>query len=283
MAFPRPQPDRTCLVTGASSGIGVELARQLATRRLGVTLVARRADALAELGAELEADHGVRVEVLPADLTDPVARRALVGQLAERGLAVDVLVNNAGFSTWGPVASADRERELTLVRTDVEAVVDLCTLFVPGMVERGTGAVLNVASTASFQPTPGQAAYGAAKAFVRSYSEALGAELHGLGVTVTALCPGPVDTGFAAAAGITTEQFSDYLPRFMWRTAADVAAQGVAGLVKGKAVVVPGLANAVGAGLVRFAPPRAVVAVLARQHPALHPPGAPESTGPEAH
>ena len=272
MAFPRPDPERTCLVTGASSGIGAELARQLAARRLGVTLVARRAEALAALGAELERDHGVRVEVLPADLTDPGARAGLLDQLADRGLAVDVLVNNAGFSTWGPVADADRQRELALVRTDIEAVVDLCTLCTPGMVERGRGAVLNVASTAGFQPLPGQAAYGAAKAFVLSYTEALRGELSGRGVAVTALCPGPVDTGFAAAAGASTEEFTEYLPRFMWRSAALVAAQGVAGLVKGKAVVVPGLPNAVGASLGRLAPRRAVVAVMARQHPALRRP-----------
>ena len=270
MAFPLHDPNRTCLVTGASSGIGTELARQLAARRFGVTLVARRADALGALAQELTRDHGVRAEVLAADLTDPDARGALPDLVAERGLAVDVLVNNAGFSTWGPVATADRGRELTMVRTDVEAVVDLCTLFVPAMVERGTGAVLNVASLAGFQPLPGQAAYGAAKAFVLSYSEALQGELKDKGVVVTALCPGPVDTGFAAAAGVTTEDLARYMPRFMWRTAAEVAEAGVEGLLRGKPVVVPGLVNSVSAVLGRVSPRRAVVGVLARQHPSLH-------------
>jgi short-subunit dehydrogenase len=269
MAFPSHDPARTCLVTGASSGIGVELARQLAARRYGVTLVARRPEPLAALAAEIEAEHGVRAVALPADLADPSARGDLVDRVAELGLAVDVLVNNAGFSTWGPVARADRQREQLLIRTDVEALVDLCTLFVPDMVERKTGAVLNVASTAAFQPIPGQAAYAAAKAFVLSYTEALRAEVAPDGVTVTALCPGPVATGFAAAAGAGEEDFAQYLPRILWRTAAQVAEAGVEGLLRHKAVVIPGTANAVGAALARHSPQRAVVSVLARQHPAL--------------
>ena len=173
---------------------------------------------------------------------------------AARGLTPDILVNNAGFTTMGPVHRADRAAELAMVRTNVEAVVDLCTLFVPGMVTRHRGAVLNTASTAAFQPLPGQAGYGASKAFVLSYGRALGAELRGTGVTVTTLCPGPVETGFAEAAGMTDEEAGETLPKIMWVPAADVARAAVEGLAAGRAVVIPGAANRVGAGLAHLAP-----------------------------
>ncbi|MCU1454882.1 MAG: ydfG 2, partial [Acidimicrobiales bacterium] len=166
MTLPAPAADRTCLVTGASSGIGAELACQLAARGLGVTLVARRAEKLEELADELRAAHpGVRVEVVAADLADRDARTGLLDEVAGRGLSVDVLVNNAGLSTVGAVHRSDPEREVNMIEVDVVAVADLCSRFVPGMVARGRGAVLNVASTAAFQPLPGQAGYGGCKAF----------------------------------------------------------------------------------------------------------------------
>ena len=194
MALPTAKENTTALVTGASSGIGAEIARELARRGHGLTLVARREDRLKALADELAAPHRVRAEVIATDLTDARSRAELPGHVAQRGLVVDILVNNAGFTTMGPVHRAERAAELAMVRTDVEAVVDLCTLFVPGMVTRHRGAVLNTASTAAFQPLPGQAAYGASKAFVLSYGRALGAELAAPGVTVTTLCPGPVET-----------------------------------------------------------------------------------------
>ncbi len=168
------------------------------------------------------------------------SRAELPGLLEQRGLTADILVNNAGFTTMGPVDRADHSAEVAMVRTNVEAVVDLCTLFVPGMVTRHRGAVLNTASTAAFQPLPGQACYGASKAFVLSYGRALGAELRGKGVTVTTLCPGPVETGFAEAAGMTDEEASEALPKFMWVPAAEVAKAAVDGLAAGRAVVIPG-------------------------------------------
>ncbi|MGH9080134.1 MAG: SDR family NAD(P)-dependent oxidoreductase, partial [Acidimicrobiales bacterium] len=203
MTLPAPDPDRTCVVTGASSGIGAEIASLLAARGFGVTLVARREAKLRQLADLLSARHGVRVEVITADLTDEASRYAIATGLANRSLAANVLVNNAGGTTVGPVSRSDVDKELAMIRTNVEAVVHLCSVFVPGMVERRSGAVLNVASTAAFQPLPGQAGYGASKAFVLSYSHALRGELRPTGVTVTALCPGPVETGFAAAAGIS--------------------------------------------------------------------------------
>jgi short-subunit dehydrogenase len=178
-------------------------------------------------------------------------------------------VNNAGFSTTGAVAASDPAREVAMVRTDVEAVVHLCSTFVPGMVERGAGAVLNVASTAAFQPLPGQAGYGGAKAFVLSYTRALGQELRGTGVTATALCPGPVETEFAEAAGFDEGQAGKALPRMMWVSAAEVAAAGVEGLDRGRDVVIPGPANRVAAGLAPFIPRRVLLPVLAKRHPAL--------------
>jgi uncharacterized protein len=271
MTLPVPRESATCLVTGASSGIGAELARELARRGHGLTLVARREERLRELAAELSDRHPVRIEVLAADLTDGRARHALDATLADRGLTVDVVVNNAGFSTQGPVHRSDATREVALVRTNVEAVVDLCSSFVPGMVERGTGAVLNVASTAAFQPLPGQAAYSASKAFVLTYSQALRAELGGTGVTVTALCPGPVETEFAQVMteGRGDYQAGDALPRFMWVPAPQVARAAIDGLARGRAVVIPGAVNRAGAIGAHLVPRSLLLPLLARQHPAL--------------
>jgi short-subunit dehydrogenase len=193
----------------------------------------------------------------------------LLDEVGRRGLVVDVLVNNAGFSTMGPVHRSDPAREVAMLRTDVEAVVDLCSRLVPGMVERGAGAVLNVASTAAFQPLPGQAGYSASKAFVLAYTQALAAELAGTGVSATALCPGPVETGFAEAAGIGDEEAAKAMPRFMWVPATDVAAAAVEGMAKGRTVVIPGAANVVTAVGGHLMPKKLLLPLLARQHPAL--------------
>ncbi len=269
MALPTPKDNTTAVITGASSGIGAEIARELTRRGHGVTLVARREDRLIALADELSGAHRVRAEVIAADLTDADSRAELPVQLQERGLTPDILVNNAGFTTMGPVHRAERAAELALVRTNVEAVVDLCTLFVPGMVTRHRGAVLNTASTAAFQPLPGQAGYGASKAFVLSYGRALGAELRGKGVTVTTLCPGPVETGFAEAAGMTDDEAGEALPKIMWLPAADVARAAVDGLDAGRAVVIPGAANRAAASLAHLAPKSWILPLMVRRHPAL--------------
>jgi short-subunit dehydrogenase len=266
MPLPAPAPDRTALVTGASSGIGLEIAKELARRGHGVTLVARREERLKELAAQLT---GVRVEVVAADLGREEGCREVVAEVERRGLMIDVLVNNAGLSTQGPVRDSEAARELAMVRLDVEAVVHLCSLVVPGMAARGRGAVLNVASTAAMQPLPGQAAYGASKAFVLSYTRALAAELRGTGVTATALCPGPVETEFAATAGWTPEQVEKALPKAMWVAADAVAKAGVDGAEAGRQVVIPGLGNRTMAALSHLVPHRLLVPVLARQHPSL--------------
>ncbi len=269
MSIPTPGPDRTCLVTGASAGIGVELATQMAARGHGVTLVARREDRLQTLAAELRETHGIRAEVVACDLQDEAARTDLIDEIGRRGLQIDVLMNNAGFSTVGPVAEVDPAREIGMIRTNVEAVAHLCALVVPGMVERRRGAILNVASTASFQPLPGQAGYAATKAFVRSYGLALGAELAPHGVSVTTLCPGPVDTEFGEAAGFEDLNEGDGLPAFMWESASDVARCGIEALEAGRAVAIPGLANRAFAAAARVTPKALLLPILRKAHPSL--------------
>lgn len=269
MALPTPTPDRTAIVTGASSGIGREIARRLAARGHGLTLVARREERLRDLAGEVRGANGVRVEVVAADLTDQAAREGVVAAVDAAGLVPSVLVNAAGLSTVGPVHRNDPAAELAMIRTDVEALAHLCSLTLPGMVDRGTGAILNVASTAAFQPMPGQAGYAASKAFVVSYSQALRGELRGTGVTVTVLCPGPVDTEFAESAGFDPDEAESALPSFLWVAAGDVADAAVDGLDRGRAMVVPGVANRIGALGARLAPRSLLVPIIARQHPGL--------------
>lgn len=242
--LPDPAADSTALVTGASSGIGSDIARSLARRGHGVTLVARRKDRLETLAAELREAYGVRVETLARDVSDPAARERLASDVEALGLNVEILVNNAGFGTGGRFHELDLEREVEMIRVNCEAVVALCGAFVPGMVQRGRGAVLNVASTIGFQPVPGEATYGATKAFAVSFAEALRSDLVGTGVTVTALCPGPVKTEFMDGPGI--EEGASKLPGPMWLDPADVAERGVRGLERGKRVVIPGVMNRAG-------------------------------------
>lgn len=263
--LPPPGHNRTALVTGASSGIGAEIARELAARGHHVVLVARRADRLAELAAEL----GDAASVVPLDLSRREDRAALHDRVAGLGREVDILVNNAGLTTVGPVSAADPDAELNTIEVDVVAVVDLCTRFVPAMVDRRRGAVLNVASVAAFGPLPGQAVYGAAKAFVLSYTHALREELKGSGVTATALCPGPVHTGFGEAAGISTADAEAALPKALWVSAADVAKAGLDALAAGKAVVVPGRLNRAASAVYHLVPRGVLLPLLARNHPSL--------------
>lgn len=233
-----------------------------------MTLVARRADKLAELAEELRS-LDVRAEVLLADLADRADRAALPARVEALGLTVDILVNNAGLSTVGPIHEADPDAELHMIEVNVAAVADLCTRFVAPMVRRGQGAVLNVASTGAFQPLPGQSGYGATKAFVLSYTRGLGGELRGTGVTATALCPGPVHTGFGEAAGISKQDAESALPSFMWEPVESVASAAVDAMDKGRPVVIPGTVNRVSASLAQLLPKQLLVPILASQHPGL--------------
>ncbi|KAA0110347.1 SDR family oxidoreductase [Mycolicibacterium sp. P1-5] len=263
--MPTPGPNRAALITGASSGIGAEIARVLSARGHHVVLVARRTEQLTELAESLPGPSSV----VGIDLSQQDERAALPGRVAALGLDVDILVNNAGLSTMGPVADADPDAELNVVEVDVAAVVDLCTRFVAGMVSRRRGAVLNVASVAGFGPLPGQAVYGAAKAFVLSYSRALGQELKASGIAVTALCPGPVHTGFGEAAGISNEDAEAALPKPLWVSPEEVAAAAVDGLAAGKPVVVPGRLNRAATAVYHLTPRRLLLPLLASQHPAF--------------
>jgi short-subunit dehydrogenase len=264
MALPPPSDASTCLVTGASSGIGVEIARQLAARGHGVTLTARRKDRLEELAAELRERHGVRADTVACDLSSAAARKRMVKTVADRGLDVEVLVNNAGFGSAGRFQDLDGDAELRMVRTNVEAVVDLCTVYVPRMVERGRGALLNVASVAAYQPVPRQATYAATKAFVLSFTEGLHVDLKGTGVTASALCPGPTKTEFGDAAGIPDELFE--IPGVVY-SAEQMAVAGVEAMERGRRSVVPGATNLVGAIGGRLMPRALVLPLIDRFYP----------------
>jgi short-subunit dehydrogenase len=248
------------LVTGASSGIGYELARILAREGHDLMLVARSGTKLAELSGRLRADHGVTTKILPKDLADPAAPGGIAAKLSADGAQVDVLVNSAGFASYGLFAEADLANELRLIQVNVTALTALTGLLVPGMVERGRGRVLNVASTAAFQPGPLMAVYYATKAYVLSFSEALGNELEGTGVTVTALCPGPTASGFQARAEMEDSKLvlGGLMP------AAEVAETGYRAMMRGKAVEVPGFKNAAGAQLYRILPRRTAAAIARR-------------------
>jgi short-subunit dehydrogenase len=233
--LPSPSPTSVALVTGASSGIGREFARQLAARGHRVALVARRANRLEQLRDELGGSD--RALVLPCDLAVAEDRARVASELAQRGEQVEVLVNNAGFGVFGEFVHSDLDRELQQVRVDVEAVVELTGRFLPAMVKRGRGAVINLASTSGFQPLPYNAGYGAAKAYVLSFSEAIAEEVRGHGVTVTAVCPGPVPTEFQE---VNRADFAQRLPKPVWVAPERVAADALAAADRGRRSVIPG-------------------------------------------
>lgn len=249
---------RTALVTGASSGIGESYARALAARGVQLVLVARSADKLQQLAQQLSAQRGVQVTVLPTDLTQPGAALHLSEACAARRLRIDVLVNNAGFGTYGPFETIPPERDRQLIQLNVAAVCDLTHAFLPPMLARGSGAVINLASTAGFQPTPLFASYAASKAFVLSFSEALWAECRLRGVRVLAVCPGPTATGFFEAS----ESDLGKVAFFSRRSSSDqVVQQSLHALERGRSYIISGWLNYLIAHSSRWAP-RAVVAWL---------------------
>ena len=252
MGLPEPTETSTALITGASSGIGEEIARVLAERGQNLTLAARREDKLTELAAELHDRYGIRAGVVACDLGQEKERTRLEARIAELKLDVEILVNNAGFGYAGNFVDADPQRQVDMVKLNVEAVVDMTGRYLPAMVRRGRGGILNVASTGGFQPMPKSATYGASKAFVLSHTEALHQELRGTGVSMTALCPGPVRTEFSDAAGLNNA--NEKGPGFIWTSVEDVAKQAVDGLASNKRTVVPGLLNQAGTYAGRFTP-----------------------------
>ena len=252
MSLPEPAPGAVVMITGASSGIGAELARQLAALGHDLVLVARRADRLEALAGELRTSHGVDALAVPTDLADPAQRRRLIEAVRASEKFVAGLCNNAGFGSSGRVVELDPAHEAAMVAVNVAAVHDLTLAFVGPMVARRAGAILNVASLAAFQPVPGMATYAATKAFVQSFSEALHAELAGSGVSCTVLSPGPVPTEFGEVAG--TEGADSLVGGFVAEDAEEVAAAAVRGMLRGRRSVVPGTATKALATGGRYAP-----------------------------
>ena len=233
------------LITGASAGLGVEFARQLSKRGHALVLAARRKDRLEALAAELGNARAIAI-----DLSEPDAAAKLVSGLDDAGEQVDILVNNAGFGLIGRFVKREPERLREMIDLNVGTLTDLCRLIAPRMVERGSGSILNVASTAAFQPGPKMAVYFATKAYVLSFTEALHEELKPAGVHVTCLCPGPTRTEFGEVAGF---RGSGLFERVAMES-PEVVAAGLKGLDRNKAVVVPGIANKITAASNRFAP-----------------------------
>jgi short-subunit dehydrogenase len=250
----------TVLVTGASSGIGLELARCFAADGCRLVLVARKGQVLEALASELRKAHKIQAQVITTDLAHPESPTRLLTHLQSAGLKVDVLVNNAGFGAQGKFAELPLGRQLEMLQVNITSLTHLTGLLLPGMIERGRGGILNLASTAAFQPGPGMAVYYATKAYVLSFSEALAEELAGTGVTVTAVCPGPTTTNFGTAANMNTAG----IVKKVSMTAETVARQSHRAYRDGKVVVINGFRNAFPAFLVRLLP-RAVVRKIARR------------------
>jgi len=236
----RPLDGWCALVTGASAGIGWEISRRLAARGACLVIVARDRARLEKAAATLAREHGVIADALVADLADSASPGTIAADLGARGMTIDILVNNAGYGLTGRFSQTSLEEERTLIRVDVDAVLALTKLFLPGMLERRRGRILSVASTAAFFPGPLMSTYYASKAFVLSWSTSLASELEGSGVTATCLCPGPTRTDFAARAGNdATRLFRT--PLVM--NADAVAEAGVRAMLRAKAIVVPGFLN----------------------------------------
>jgi len=250
-------PSKNVLITGASGGIGYELAKLFARDHHDLVLVARSGDQLAQVGAELKA-HGITVKTIPLDLAAPPAPKFLFDQLQREGIAVDILINNAGFGVYGEFAQVPEEEILGQISLNITALTELTRLFLPAMLARHSGRIMNVASTAAFQPGPLMAVYYATKAYVLSFSEAIANELRHSGVTVTCFCPGATNTGFAKRAG--TEN-SRLFKQIGGMSAEKVALDGYRAVMEGRTTAISGVHNWLVAQSTRFAPRKMVTAV----------------------
>ena len=248
----------TALVTGASGGIGLELSRVHAATGGDLVLVARSAERLDSIARDLEQAYSVRVATIPMDLSDPGAVERVRNAVRGREITIDYLVNNAGVGRHGDFAEYPWDVDMNMLSLNVVALTGLSKLFAQEMVARGSGRIMNVASTASFQPGPHMAVYCATKAYVLSFSEAIAHEFRGAGVTVTALCPGPTASGFQTAAAMETSALvkGRRLP-----TSREVAEYGYKAMLRGQSVAVHGVANRVMASAVRFTPRRLATAI----------------------
>ena len=252
---------QTVLVTGASGGLGLELARCYAKDGAHVILIARSEKKLRNIANEFEENYGVKTTVLPADLTTADSVADVVASLAERNLSVDVLVNNAGFGDFGEFADCELSKQQAMIDLNVKAVVALTHAVLPAMRKKKRGTILNVASIAAFQSGPYMAIYYATKAFVLSFSEALAKELKHSGITVTTLCPGPIKTGFEDAADLENSKLFRSLPV---SSAEDVARYGYRMAKKGKTIAIHGALNKLLIFSVRFAPRKFVTNMIVR-------------------
>jgi short-subunit dehydrogenase len=248
----------TVLITGASSGIGYELAKLFAKDHHNLVLIARSGPKLAQFADELQRQFGVSVKPIALDLATPTAPQLLFDQLGRDGIGVHILVNNAGYGMLGEFATVPLEESLGQIQLNVTALTCLAKLFLAPMLQLRSGKIMNVASTAGFQPGPLMAVYYATKAYVISFSEALANELADKGVTVTCLCPGATDTGFASRAGNDKSRLFKQIGPMDAKT---VARAGYHGLLQGKTLVIPGFRNWLTAESVRFAPRKMVTAV----------------------
>jgi short-subunit dehydrogenase len=246
--------DRWALVTGASSGIGAEFARRLASRGMHLVLVARREDLLKQLADELHTAHGTKCEIIVADLGDRAQAAAIAAEIRQRNITVELLINNAGFGYVSEIETVDLSRVMEMIQVNITTLTDLTYRFLPGMMQRGHGAVINVSSVAAFQPVAYMGAYAASKAYVLHFSEALWAEARESGVTVTALCPGPTRTDFFDVAGAR-----GWLAKKRSHTAEEVVRIAIRAIEKKKQYVVCGWINYFLSLAVRLANRRTVV------------------------
>jgi short-subunit dehydrogenase len=253
----------TALITGASSGLGAEYARLFAADKHGLVLVARRKDRLEALAGELRPAHGVRVEVVSMDLATPDGPARLFEEVGRLGLQVDFLVNNAGFGASGAFADLELSRELEMIQVNITSLVVLTRSFLPAMIARRSGRILNIGSTAGFPPGPFMAVYYASKAFVNSFTEALWYELKGTGVSATVSCPGATATEFAEVAGNSRS----LLFRLGAANPKTVAAQGYRAMMKGKPMVIHGFKNKLTVQSLRLSPRAVARAVAASLNP----------------
>ncbi len=242
--------NKYAVITGASAGIGAELAREFASHGHDLVLVARSADKLTKLAKDLAGEHGVKIETVPLDLATPEAPESLHAEITRRGLSVDILVNNAGVLVSGPFAKGDLAAHRQLLQLNIGTLTALTHLFLPDMIRGGAGRILNVASTSAFQPVPTLSTYAASKSYVLSFSEALSIELRGSGVTVTALCPGFTETDMITR----NDGGSMSLPGLRNMTAPEVARQGYMACMNGKPLYINGWGNRAVAEFVKHQP-----------------------------
>lgn len=239
------------LITGASGGIGHDLALLAAADGRNLVLVARSVEKLEELAVTIMESNKTEVITIDVDLSDAAGVNTLIAEITKKGIQIDTLINNAGFGDFGDFAKADLSKNMEMIRLNISALTQLCHFVLEGMLDAGSGKIMNVASTAAFMPGPGMAVYYASKAYVLSFSEALTRELKGTGVTVTTLCPGPTDTGFASSAGLGKSLMHRILPP---ATSIEVAKAGYKAMMKGKAIEIPGFTNKLSAMSPRFTP-----------------------------